>query len=145
MKLIEEQSLDRGIELFDGRLKGIPITAALGLEHFGKQFVVFFAGRHLCKQEISETNWTNVCNIEDIADWIDCSEHEDVGPSRLWIIVIVVVVIIIVVTVIVIVIVIIYIYIGKLKSKSVSRLNMDSGSTLVRTINSDGHSVTNRS
>ena len=96
MKLVEEQSLDRGIELFDGKLKGVSITAAVDLEHSGKQFVVFFAGRHLCKQEISRTNWTKLCDIEDIADWIDCTDGLDNDIKLLHIILVALVIVVVV-------------------------------------------------
>ena len=58
---------------FEGSLEGVPITAALKWDHSEKDFVYFFAGRHLCRQEISPTNWVPMCNITDIADWLSCS------------------------------------------------------------------------
>ena len=70
MKMVEEkeESMDEGIELFDGRLKGVPISAAIDFDDYGRQLVYFFAGRHLCRQEIHPTNWTKMCDIEDISD-----------------------------------------------------------------------------
>ena len=58
---------------FEGSLEGVPITAALKWDHSEKDFVYLFAGRHLCRQEISPTNWVPMCNITDIADWLSCS------------------------------------------------------------------------
>ena len=73
-------------KVFDGRLEGVTISAALGLERSGKQFGYFIAGRHLCRQEISLTNWTKMCDIEDISDWIDCSNVEESSnlASKIW-------------------------------------------------------------
>ena len=60
---------------FDGKLDGIAVTAALSYNESDKDFILFFAGRRLCKQEISRTNWLKMCDIVDIADWIDCTDE----------------------------------------------------------------------
>ena len=81
---------------FDGTLEGVPITAAFNWTQSGKQLVYFFAGRHLCKQEISETDWVPMCNIKDIADLvIGCTADED-GSALTYVIVLVVIVLIVV-------------------------------------------------
>ena len=58
-------------EPFDGSLEGVPITAAFNWTQTDKEFVYFFAGRNLCKQEIS-LEWVPMCDIKDIADWLNC-------------------------------------------------------------------------
>ena len=63
-------------EPFDGSLEGVPITAAFNWTKHGKEFVYFFAGRQLCRQEISTTDWVPMCDIEDIADLIDRSKDD---------------------------------------------------------------------
>ena len=60
-------------EPFNGSLEGIPITAAFNWTQYRKQYLYMFAGRHLCRQQISQTNWFPICDIEDISDLvIDC-------------------------------------------------------------------------
>ena len=58
---------------FESQLNGHRITAATDRRINNKTFVYLFAGRMLCRQELSE-KFVEVCNIEDIADWIDCTE-----------------------------------------------------------------------
>ena len=65
---------------FKDRLNGIQITAALNRTKNGKPFVYLFAGRMLCRQELSKKS-VKVCDIVDIADWIDCSDIEEL-PSK---------------------------------------------------------------
>ena len=68
-------------EPFDGSLEGVPITAAFNWTQTDKEFVYFFAGRNLCKQEIS-LEWVPMCDIKDIGDWLSCPKDvlED-GPE----------------------------------------------------------------
>ena len=106
LKMVEgkDQSLDNETEYFDGRLKGISISAALDLKLSGKQFFYLFAGRYLCRQVINETDWTQMCEIEDISDWINCPlfpAPKDEGSSKIWLIAMIVAIIVIVVMVIV--------------------------------------------
>ena len=58
---------------FESQLNGHPITAATDIRLNDTTFVYLFAGRMLCRQELSE-KFVKVCDIEDIADWIDCTE-----------------------------------------------------------------------
>ena len=74
MKLSKQTELNT--EPFDGSLEGIPITAAFNWMQSGKQYIYMFAGRHLCRQEISQTDWVSMCNITDIADWLNCSNDD---------------------------------------------------------------------
>ena len=68
LKLIQSNDTING---FESKLKGHPITAAFDRRLNNKTFVYLFAGRMLCRQELSE-KFVKVCDIEDIADWIDC-------------------------------------------------------------------------
>ena len=70
MKLVTKFSPHRlqteaNTEPFDGLLDGVPITAAFNWTQPDKQFVYFFAGRRLCRQQIS-FDWVPMCDIEDI-------------------------------------------------------------------------------
>ena len=76
MKITQNIQLEDNSEPFNGLLEGIPITAALNWTQSGKETLYLFAGRHLCRQEIS-FDWVPMCNITDISDLvIDCF-HED--------------------------------------------------------------------
>ena len=83
MKLINNTQLENNTEPFDGSLEGIPITAAFNWTQSRKEYVYMFAGRHLCKQEISETNWVPMCNITDISNLIiDCTQDRTQGNHQ---------------------------------------------------------------
>ena len=58
---------------FENHLNGTQITAAFDIIRNNKTFVYLFAGRMLCRQELSK-EFVKVCDIEDIANWIDCPE-----------------------------------------------------------------------
>ena len=76
MKLIESTQLENISEPFDGTLEGIPITAAYNWTQSDKEFLYFFAGRHLCRQEINQNDWVPMCDIEDIANWVKCPKGQ---------------------------------------------------------------------
>ena len=89
---------------FDGKLDGIAVTAALSYNESDKDFILFFAGRRLCKQEISRTNWLKMCDIVDIADWIDCTDEildEDIKLLYIILGVLVTVVVVIIIAIII--------------------------------------------
>ena len=77
------------------KFNGIPITAAFNLRtDSGKDLLHLFAGRQLCRMEVSEDKWLPFCTVQDISQWIDCSKH---GDSNWFAIVIVVLVLILLV------------------------------------------------
>ena len=80
MKMISGTQLEPNTEPFNGTLEGVPITAALNWTQSDKQLVYFFAGRHLCTQEIS-FNRVPMCKIKDISDLIVGCSHEDNSTS----------------------------------------------------------------
>ena len=90
MKLIAitnpETESEANTEPFNGTLEGVPITAAFNWTQSGEHVLYLFAGRHLCRQEIS-FDWVPMCNITDISDLvIDCTQgnHQtSVGPQTL--------------------------------------------------------------
>ena len=102
---------------FEGLLESVAITAAFNWTQSDKQLVYFFAGRHLCKQEISETDWVPMCNITDIADWVNCPESvhpkEDGFPLTL----VILSVLALVIVVLILVIVFLWFYKTKLNEK----------------------------
>ena len=61
---------------FEGELNGIAVTAAMNRIISGKEYLYMFAGRNLCRQEINQTHWVPMCDIQDIADWIDCPKDD---------------------------------------------------------------------
>ena len=75
-KSVKVNEFDDDYHYFESLLNGHRITAATDVTLNKKTFVYLFAGRMLCRQELSE-QLVEVCNIEDIADWIDCSEIEE--------------------------------------------------------------------
>ena len=90
IKLIEildrETTPEPNTEPFNGSLEGIAITAAFNWTQTGKDILYLFAGRHLCRQEIS-FDWVPMCDIEDISNLvIGCSHQTSVGPQTLLVI-----------------------------------------------------------
>ena len=78
MKIIQSNQLEANSEPFDGTLEGIAITAAFNWTQSDREYVYMFAGRHLCRQEINQTDWVPMCDIQDISDLvIDCSPEDD--------------------------------------------------------------------
>ena len=73
MKIISGLQPEPNTQPFDGLLEGVAITAAFNWTQLDKEFVYLFAGRHLCRQEIS-FQWVPMCEIQDISDWINCSK-----------------------------------------------------------------------
>ena len=67
---------------FESQLNGHRISAATDVTLNNKTFVYLFAGRMLCRQELNE-QFVKVCDIEDIADWIDCSDITQKGDEPL--------------------------------------------------------------
>ena len=62
---------------FEGELNGIAVTAAMNRIIAGKEYLYMFAGRHLCRQEINQTHWVPMCDIQDISDLFkDCSDED---------------------------------------------------------------------
>ena len=94
---------------FESQLNGHRISAATDVTLNNKTFVYLFAGRMLCRQELSE-QFVEVCDIKDIADWIDCTEDtsdtsdKPGGDSKTLLIVLVVVAIFVVLLIIVIIV-----------------------------------------
>ena len=116
MKLIdvsdEDTEQESNAKPFNGTLEGVAITAALNWSQPDKEIVYFFAGRHLCRQEIS-FDWVPMCDIEDIADWLGCPKDEPKDGSFLLTLVIVLVLAFVVVVVI---LVIVFLWFRKAKS-----------------------------
>ena len=110
---LTSRRLEANAQLFDGSLEGVPITAALNWTQSGKELVYFFAGRHLCKQEINETDWVPMCDITDIADWVKCSDEN--GFPLIFVIVLVLA---LVVVMIVLIVVLLWLYKSYEKPKS---------------------------
>ena len=74
---------------FKSQLNGHRISAATDVTLNDTTFVYLFAGRMLCRQELSE-QFVKVCDIEDIADWIDCTNDADIPgkPGISWFIIV---------------------------------------------------------
>ena len=81
MKIISGFQPEPNTQPFVGLLKGVAITAAFNWRQSEKEFVYLFAGRYLCRQEIS-FEWVPMCNITDINDLvIGCSHENDSKTS----------------------------------------------------------------
>ena len=72
-KSVKVTDFDDDYYNFKSQLNGHRISAATDVTLNDTTFVYLFAGRMLCRQELSE-QFVKVCDIEDIADWIGCSE-----------------------------------------------------------------------
>ena len=72
-KSVKVTDFDDDYYNFKSQLNGHRISAATDVTLNDTTFVYLFAGRMLCRQELSE-QFVKVCDIEDIADWIDCPE-----------------------------------------------------------------------
>ena len=88
-KLVKLIKINNSIDGFGDKLKGHEITAATDVTLNDTTFVYLFAGRMLCRQELSE-QFVKVCDIEDIADWIDCANDADIPgkPGISWFIIV---------------------------------------------------------
>ena len=137
IKLIQDSkstSSGSSKDFFDGKLNGIAITAAMNRIISGKEYVYMFAGRNLCRQEIS-TKWIPMCDIEDIADWIYCSK--DIDNNKTLLILVIVLVIIVIVSIIILVVYLSIKYLFNAKANSKSNENLSNESSVLRKIKSN--------
>ena len=81
MKIIQSNRFEVNTKPFDGTIRGVAITAAFNWTQSDKEFVYFFAGRHLCRQEIS-LKWVAMCEIQDISDLVIGCSHEDQNITK---------------------------------------------------------------
>ena len=78
MKMSVSSRTENNTKPFNGYLEGFAITAAFNWTQSGKEYLYMFAGRLLCRQQIS-FDWVPMCDIEDISNLvIGCSHRTGV-------------------------------------------------------------------
>ena len=72
--------LDLSARNYMSRINGSRIKSATDITINGTTFFYLFAGRKLCRQEVSE-QFVELCDAEDIADWINCADTRDMPEN----------------------------------------------------------------